>query len=89
MLVWRSLTEGEGLFAGMRAAETGWSVITPLDGNSGAMATTFMRPEPKHFGDTAENQLPAKQFTNMIHDTGIHDMDEMTQQLQSLLLQDV
>ncbi|POM73510.1 Hypothetical protein PHPALM_9637 [Phytophthora palmivora] len=84
VLAWRSLTEGEGLFTGMVAEETGWCVATPTRGND-TLLRTCMRHVPMHFRGIIMHNPEAKQFTSFVLDTGSNDIFETTIKLEELL----
>ncbi|GMF65941.1 unnamed protein product [Phytophthora lilii] len=52
VLVWQSLMEGEGMFIGMQAGETGWDVLTPsMDASKpGTVMRTCISHTPVQFG---------------------------------------
>ncbi|GMF61918.1 unnamed protein product [Phytophthora fragariaefolia] len=51
VVVWRSFSEGEGMFSGMHADECGWCVAIPLPSSPNAkpLMRTLMRHVPMHF----------------------------------------
>ncbi|KAG7387266.1 hypothetical protein PHYBOEH_008326 [Phytophthora boehmeriae] len=91
VIVWRSFTEGEGMFAGMHAEESGHCIATPLNDPSevGTVLTTCMRHVPMHFKQAADCELSVKQFTGMMLDSCAEDSTEIKNRLQKLLLGDV
>ncbi|OWZ18209.1 hypothetical protein PHMEG_0007736 [Phytophthora megakarya] len=86
VLVWRSLTEGEGMFAGMNAEETGWCVATPIEGSTDTLLRTCVRHTPMHFRGVVANTPEVKQFTSLVLDTGTNDVFETTNKLEELCL---
>ncbi|KAH7468674.1 hypothetical protein KRP22_011879 [Phytophthora ramorum] len=89
IVVWRSFTEGEGMFTGMHADECGWCVSVPLSGTAEprTLIRTIMRHVPMHFSSKLE-QPDTKQFTGVVLDTGTEDATEIISRLEGLLLQE-
>ncbi|KAG7382566.1 hypothetical protein PHYPSEUDO_004765 [Phytophthora pseudosyringae] len=90
VVVWRSLSEGEGMFTGMHADECGWCVSIPLPNSPkpSTLTRVMMRHVPMHFSSKATQEVEAKQFTGFVLDTGSEDALEITNRLEKLLLQD-
>ncbi|OWZ01376.1 hypothetical protein PHMEG_00027249 [Phytophthora megakarya] len=86
VIVWRSLAEGEGIFTGMNADETGWAVITPL--KSETLMRTCMRYVPMHFTGSLKEEYAVKEFTELVLETGAEETVEITNALGKLLLKD-
>ncbi|KAG7387265.1 hypothetical protein PHYBOEH_008325 [Phytophthora boehmeriae] len=88
--VWRSFTEGEGIFTGMHSDETGWVVAIPLPGQpeAGTLVRTCIRHRPMHFSRVATQDSTAKQFTGAV--LGMVDEDdlEITSKLGKIFLND-
>ncbi|RLN96766.1 hypothetical protein BBJ28_00014670 [Nothophytophthora sp. Chile5] len=86
--IWRSFTEGEGVFTGMHSDETGWCVAkpspTPLTG--GTVLETCIRHVPMHFQNTATLEPAVEQFTDLVLNSGTEDGTEITGMLEKLLL---
>ncbi|RLN94265.1 hypothetical protein BBJ28_00006981 [Nothophytophthora sp. Chile5] len=86
--IWRSFTEGEGVFTGMHSDETGWCVAkpspTPLTG--GTVLETCIRNVPMHFQNTATLEPAVEQFTDLVLNSGTEDSAEITDMLEKLLL---
>ncbi|EGZ10709.1 hypothetical protein PHYSODRAFT_518945 [Phytophthora sojae] len=90
VVVWRSFTEGEGVFMGMHADERGWCVSIPLPSSpkSRTLTRTMMRHVPMHFSSKSVQAPDAKQFTGFVLDTGTEDANEIASRLETLLLHD-
>ncbi|EGZ10697.1 hypothetical protein PHYSODRAFT_403496, partial [Phytophthora sojae] len=88
VIVWRSFTEGEGLFTGMHADETGWCVTTPLLSSPlpGTLLRVVMRHVPMHFDSASTQGDSSKQFTALMLETGTEDAVQVTNALEKLLL---
>lgn len=86
VIVWRSFMEGEGIFTGMHAYETGWGVATPFA--SGTMLRTCVRSVPMHCSSVAMLEPVAKRFTGIVLDSGAENNSEITNALEKLLLKD-
>ncbi|KAJ8577935.1 hypothetical protein ON010_g1274 [Phytophthora cinnamomi] len=88
VVVWRSFTEGEGLFTGMHADWTGWCVATPL--TSSSLPETLLRlviyHVPMHFSSGPTQDDCSKQFTRFTLEAGTEDVVEATNALGRLLL---
>ncbi|KAF4043151.1 hypothetical protein GN244_ATG04630 [Phytophthora infestans] len=90
VLVWRMLTEGEGMFAGMHADETGWGVATAVEGSKpGTVLRTCVRNAPMHFSNTAARNDVVKQFGDELFEWGRENHEEATTGLERLLLTNV
>jgi hypothetical protein len=90
VIVWRSFTEGEGMFAGMHADESGWCVSIPLSNSPepSTLLLTMMRHVPMYFSTKPLQAPDAKQFTGLVLDTGTEDATEISSRLEKLILQD-
>lgn len=90
VIVWRAFMQGEGLFTGMHAEETGWGVATAFAGASKAstMLRTCIRSVPMHFSTVATHEPVAKQFTGVVLESGTVNNVEITNALENLLLKD-
>jgi hypothetical protein len=90
VLVWRSFSEGEGLFAGMHADESGWCVSIPLSNSPepSTLLRTMMRTVPMHFSTKDFPEPDAKHFTGMVLNSGTQDATETFSRLEKLLLED-
>ncbi|POM68553.1 Hypothetical protein PHPALM_15275 [Phytophthora palmivora] len=73
VIVWKAFMEGEGIFTGMHADETGWGVATPFTGElkAGTMLRTCVRIVPMHFSTVAMQESVAKEFTGIAPQFGI------------------
>ncbi|ETI31641.1 hypothetical protein F443_21427 [Phytophthora nicotianae P1569] len=88
VLVWRFFTEGEGIFAGMHADETGWGVATAVEGSSktGSVLRTCVRNARMHFSNlTAPNNV-TEQFGDKLLEWGRENNEEATLGLERLLI---
>ncbi|OWZ05153.1 hypothetical protein PHMEG_00022810 [Phytophthora megakarya] len=54
ILVWRSLTEGNGTLRGMHSDKTGWCVLRPFE--FGGIKETYVRQVPIYFTKTHDKQ---------------------------------
>ncbi|KAG7395463.1 hypothetical protein PHYBOEH_003726 [Phytophthora boehmeriae] len=90
VIVWRSLTEGEGMFTGMHLDETGWAVAIPLPGQpeAGTLVRTCIRHKPMHFGPVVTQDSSVKQFTDAVLGMVNEDGLEITSKLGKLHLRD-
>ncbi|KAH7468688.1 hypothetical protein PRIC1_010223 [Phytophthora ramorum] len=88
VIVWRLFTEGEGVFAGMHADETGWGVVTPVRSSSrtGTVMTTCVRNVPMHLSSAATCAPVLKQFAGKLVEWGSENNLEVTQRLKNLQL---
>ncbi|OWY97595.1 hypothetical protein PHMEG_00031838 [Phytophthora megakarya] len=91
VIIWRSFAEGQGLYAGMHADETGWSVVTPLKGEpkaetrSRSSLKTCIRHIPMHLNG-ANNQHPvARRFTSLVLDTRANESSKFLLALEKFL----
>lgn len=90
VVVWRTFTEGEGMFTGMHADESGWCISIPLPSSreSSTLVRTMVRHVPMHFSTKSTQEPDTKQFTGFVLETGSEDATEITTRLEKLLLQD-
>lgn len=87
VLVWQSLMEGEGMFTGIRAGETGWDVLTPS--KDGTLIQTCISHTPMNF-DAIELQKPRlKQFTGMVLESVAGDGIEIMKDFEKLQIAQV
>lgn len=91
VLVWQSLIEGEEMFTGMRAGETGWDVLTPSTeaSKTGTVIRTCISHTPMHFGTEALHESGLRQFTGMILEKVAEDGVEIMKEFGKLHVADV
>ncbi|KAG7386141.1 hypothetical protein PHYBOEH_008778 [Phytophthora boehmeriae] len=90
VIVWRSFTEGEGIFTGMHSDETGWVVAIPLPGQpeAGTLVRTCIRHKPMHFSRVITQDSTLKLFTDAVLGMVNEDDLEITSKLGKLRLND-
>eukprot|EP00644_Phytophthora_capsici_P002640 jgi/Phyca11/105567/e_gw1.11.522.1 len=88
VIVWRLFTEGEGIFNGMNADETGWNVAVPATNSTkpGTVMLTCVRNVPMHLNSTEECQPTVKQFAGKLVEWGSENHSQVTNTLTNLLL---
>ncbi|GMF65943.1 unnamed protein product [Phytophthora lilii] len=88
VVVWQSLMEGEGIFTGMRAGETGWDVLTPSTAtpNSGSVVKTCICHTPMHLSTVSSHDPAVKQFTGMMLGSVADDGTEIAKMFEKLLI---
>lgn len=92
VLVWRTLYDGEGAFAGMHSDETGWCVIRPTTDRApiGAGATIVHmcgRFVPSHFSSPrAPPKHELRAFSEVVMDSVTVDCNQLVRMMESLLL---
>ncbi|KAL3664779.1 hypothetical protein V7S43_009959 [Phytophthora oleae] len=88
VLVWRVFSEGEGVFNGMHADETGWGVISPTERSSrtGTVLRTCVKNTPMHFNNAAVHDRAVKQFSEGLIRWGHENNEKATLGLEKLLL---
>lgn len=95
VLVWRSLTIGDGEFSGMNADETGWLILQPrhqVSSLPGAMAASTILHSCVQIVpafSVAPSAARAKQFTEAIMRCGDEDILTISQVLEEILMRDV
>ncbi|GMF33503.1 unnamed protein product [Phytophthora lilii] len=91
VMVWRLFTEGEGIFIGMHADETGWGVAAPVKKSSqtGTVMTTCVQNVPMHLDSVAAREPAVKQFAGKLFDWGTENHNEVMKRVASLQLGDV
>ncbi|KAF4322261.1 hypothetical protein BBO99_00002300 [Phytophthora kernoviae] len=80
VIVWRSFTEGEGMFTGMHSDETGWMVMIPLpsDPEARTLIKTCIHHKPMHFDRVGTQESTVKQYTDAVLDAVREDGVEIT-----------
>ncbi|RLN67031.1 hypothetical protein BBJ28_00019011 [Nothophytophthora sp. Chile5] len=98
--VWRALTEGQGVFAGMHANETGWFVVRPStvadenvagNGANGGVSTlleSYSRFVPMHLGKSSNCKGAVDRFAELMMRSGAEEAAELTRTLRNLLIRD-
>ncbi|RLN80926.1 hypothetical protein BBJ28_00003396 [Nothophytophthora sp. Chile5] len=88
VFVWRALTEGEGVFAGLHADETGWCVIRPCTAFSetGTILETCIRQVPMHLEGAAGLEAVSMRFADVVLSSGTEDAVETVSKLERVLL---
>lgn len=92
VLVWRTLYDGEGAFAGMHSDETGWCIVRPTTDRAaiGAGATIVQmcgRFVPSHF--SARREPPKhvlRAFSEVVMESVTVDCDQLVRMMEELLL---
>ncbi|RLN67033.1 hypothetical protein BBJ28_00019013 [Nothophytophthora sp. Chile5] len=93
--VWRGLTEGQGVFAGMHSNETGWIVVrsstvkerkSSVEWGSATVLENCVRFVPMHFGGASDCGVAVDRFAEIIVKTGEKELGEITQMLAKLLV---
>ncbi|POM64422.1 Hypothetical protein PHPALM_20048 [Phytophthora palmivora] len=87
ILIWRTLAEGDGIFAGMHADETGWSVVTPSTGTSKpeTVLRVCIRHIPMNLRSVRSCQPRPRLFTTMVLDNGTDEASKFALTLEKLL----
>ncbi|KAL3670915.1 hypothetical protein V7S43_004100 [Phytophthora oleae] len=92
VLVWRKLSEGEGMFGGLHSDETGWSIIRPspscVNGSVGSVLDMVSRFVPISFGEVVASSAAAKEFADMLIKDGEDICQLALQKLEKMLLDD-
>ncbi|CEG44783.1 uncharacterized protein PHALS_01120 [Plasmopara halstedii] len=84
----RKFTEGEGVYAGMHADETGWNVIERCANGAGTVIKSIFRYVPMSFSTVASADGKLKKFTDKIISIGEEDCQTCGRKLEALLLDD-
>ncbi|KAG6949466.1 hypothetical protein JG688_00014615 [Phytophthora aleatoria] len=87
VLVWKMSSEGEGDFRGLHAEETAWMSVrgTP----TGVMMEVCVQQVPMRFNEGASHEPATAMFHNVLHESLEADKNEMSRNLERLLLDDV
>ncbi|KAG2891814.1 hypothetical protein PC116_g12059 [Phytophthora cactorum] len=85
ILVWRSLTEGNGSLSGMHSDKTGWCIIRPVE--LGTIKETYVRQVPIHFNRDHKAQ-DISQFTILIHRSSEEDGIAIAQGISNMNIHD-
>ncbi|OWZ20309.1 hypothetical protein PHMEG_0005297 [Phytophthora megakarya] len=83
--IWKTYTEGEGIFHGMHSNRTGWSCIRPLAGRSGTLGEVCVRLFPVLFNTSP---LVATRFHRFLQATLDDDKHEIMTSIHKRLLVD-
>ncbi|KAF1788867.1 hypothetical protein GQ600_11908 [Phytophthora cactorum] len=86
VLVWQSIIEGEGMFTGMRAGETGWDVLAPSTDSTkpGTVLRICISHSPMQLGGETTLESMVKQFTGMILEMVAEDGVEIMKKFEKL-----
>ncbi|KAL3670930.1 hypothetical protein V7S43_004115 [Phytophthora oleae] len=82
VVVWRSFTEGEGVFLGIHSDETGWCIAEPSEIKSDKPVTSLtirIRHKPIHFDNEKESVV--EQFSRLLCTTGSEDFIQIVSSL--------
>ncbi|TDH66005.1 hypothetical protein CCR75_007086 [Bremia lactucae] len=85
VFVWKTHSEGEGIFQGMHADETGWICIEPTVDENVTLVRVCVRQVPVRFGIST---FQVEDFHEILQSSVHEDMNEITSALDKLLLQD-
>ncbi|OWZ02440.1 hypothetical protein PHMEG_00025997 [Phytophthora megakarya] len=87
VVVWRSFTEGEGLFSGMHSDETGWCIVHPstIAENTGTSVDLCIRHKPMHIDSVERNEHIVEQFAGLVNNSGSEDVATITSSLKNML----
>ncbi|GMF34252.1 unnamed protein product [Phytophthora fragariaefolia] len=90
VVIWRKFTEGEGVFAGMHADETGWNIVRPSPSckEGGTVLKSVTRFVPINFSSAASSSVIVKQFADTIIKVGQEECQSCMQTLEEMLLDD-
>ncbi|CAI5725414.1 unnamed protein product [Peronospora destructor] len=88
IVVWKVLSEGEGLFRGMHSDETGWCVIRPSTDSSirGTIMETCIRRVPMHFSSSITCTPVINEFTDLVFAAGNEESKSVYQALEKIQL---
>ncbi|KAL3665637.1 hypothetical protein V7S43_009073 [Phytophthora oleae] len=87
VFVWQSYMDGEGMFTGLCAGETGWDVLTrSVDafGLEKVTRTSIICHTSIHFANTVIPEAVAKEFTTMTIGSVMEDGDEIARRFQEI-----
>jgi len=89
VVVWRALSEGEGVFSGVHSDETGWCVVRPNTLDEPLMRTvmqTFVRFIPMGTTTVPDGEVDGYQFTKLVVTSVEEEGSEIARMMDSLLL---
>ncbi|KAG1703514.1 hypothetical protein DVH05_007461 [Phytophthora capsici] len=87
VFVWQSYMDGEGMFTGLRAGETGWDILTRSVDASGlekVTRTTVIWHTPMHVGNATIPESIMKEFTAMTIDSVSEDGNEIAKEFEKI-----
>ncbi|ETO70005.1 hypothetical protein F444_13480 [Phytophthora nicotianae P1976] len=88
VFVWKTHTQGEGVFQGMHSDETGWICVQPATDADVTEVLVCGRQAPMRFGISTSTDVQVEEFHQMLQSCIHDDMVEITSGLDKLLLED-
>ncbi|GMF65942.1 unnamed protein product [Phytophthora lilii] len=92
VFVWQSYMDGEGMFAGLRAGETGWDVLARSTDSSGVVRvtrTSCICHSPMRIEGLVTREPAVKQFNDMLIGAVTEDGNEITKRFETLEISEV
>eukprot|EP00644_Phytophthora_capsici_P016886 jgi/Phyca11/125660/e_gw1.59.249.1 len=83
VFVWKTQSEGEGLFKGMKSEETGWVCLQPSMEDGSTLVRVCVRQAPL---DAGSSDSIAGQFDKVLQSSVSEDMREISAALDRMLL---
>ncbi|OWZ03081.1 hypothetical protein PHMEG_00025251 [Phytophthora megakarya] len=88
VLIWKTLSEGEGAFTGMHAEETGWVCLQPATEENSTLVRVCVRQAPMRYGNLSSNESTFYEFHQVLQSSVGEDMLEISTALDRMLLDD-
>ncbi|KAI9908950.1 hypothetical protein PsorP6_014984 [Peronosclerospora sorghi] len=87
-LVWKTHSEGEGIFQGMHSDETGWLALEAFDDTTTDVMVCVRQAPMKVMLSSSGTPACVEEFHEMVKRSVSEDMSEVTSALDKLLLED-
>ncbi|GMF24364.1 unnamed protein product [Phytophthora lilii] len=88
VFIWKTYSEGEGIFAGLLLEETGWVRHQPSDEDGSTVVGVCVRQVPMRFGSSSPSQSEAQEFNSVMQSSLDEDAQAITSTLSRLLLEE-
>ncbi|KAL3670938.1 hypothetical protein V7S43_004123 [Phytophthora oleae] len=88
VFTWKTQSEGEGVFKGMKSEETGWVCLQPSTEDGSTFVRVCVRQAPLHFGVSISLESVARDFDKVLQSSVREDMLEISAALDRMLLDD-
>ncbi|EGZ09039.1 hypothetical protein PHYSODRAFT_365128, partial [Phytophthora sojae] len=88
ILVWKTLSEGEGVFRGIQSEETGWVCLQPATEEDSTLVRVCVRQAPMRFQAPDRCDSATGEFHQVLQNSVSEDMQEISAALDKMLLDD-
>jgi hypothetical protein len=88
IFLWKTYSEGEGIFSGMRLEETGWACIQPSPDQESTVIGVSVRQAPMRVGTSTAPEPGEKEFREMMQTLLKENAETITAALSKKLLEE-